>query len=107
MDMVVDKQQALNNVLVVRVTGDNDIKGLSGIVSADHLWLNSVNQCRFVAHVPLDDEQVHVVVQPIKGSLVDYLRDHTAKSDKRVSAVFDTVASTGKNDEQRWCALLC
>lgn len=104
--MVVDKQQELNNVVVVRITGESEIKELSGIVSGDHLWLNSVNQCRFVAHVPLDDEQTQVVVLPIKGSLVECLRDHSAKSSKRVSAVFDTVSPTGKNDEQRWCALI-
>ncbi|CAF1527724.1 unnamed protein product [Adineta ricciae] len=68
MDMVVDKSQELNNVLVVRVTGDSEIKELSGIVSGDHLWLSGVNQCRFTAHVPFDDEKTHIVVQPIKGS---------------------------------------
>ncbi|CAF1325167.1 unnamed protein product [Adineta ricciae] len=105
-EMVVDKNQELNNVLVIRVTGDSGIKELSGIVCGDHLWLNSVNQCRFIAHVPLDDEKTHVVVQPIQGSFVDHLRDNTSKYQNRISAVFDTVSQTGSNQDQRWCALL-
>lgn len=103
---MVDKQQELNNVLVVRVSGDNQIKELSGIVSGDHLWLNSVNQCRFTAHVPLDDENTHVLVQPIKGSLIDYLQNNTLKLNKRISAVFDTTTLTGNDQDQRWCGLL-
>jgi hypothetical protein len=104
--MIVDTKQELNNVLVVRISGDNQIKELSGIVSGDHLWLNSVNQCRFIAHVPLDNENTHILVQPIKGSFVDYLRDNTSQFNKRISAVFDTITSTGNNQDQRWCALL-
>lgn len=105
-DLAVDKNQALNNVLVVRVTGDNEIKELSGLVIGENLWLNSVNQCRFIAHVPLDDENTHVLVRPIKGSFVDYLRNTTTQVDNRVSAVFDTTSPTGSNQEARWCALL-
>lgn len=104
--MTVDKQQELNNVLVVRISGDNKIKELSGIVSGDHLWLNSVNQCRFIAHVPLDDDNSHVLVQSIKGSLVDYLQDNTLQLNKRISAVFDTTTSNGNDHGQRWCAIL-
>jgi hypothetical protein len=106
MDMTVDKKQELNNVLVVRITGDNEIKELSGIVSGDHLWLKSVNQCRFIAHVPLDDENSHILVQQITGSFTDYLRNNTSQMNTRVSAVFDTVTPSGNNQEQRWCALL-
>ncbi|CAF1611002.1 unnamed protein product [Rotaria magnacalcarata] len=107
MEMVVDKKQELNNVLVVRISGNNEIKELSGIVSGEHLWLNSVNQCRFIAHVPLDDENVHVLVRPIKGSLMDYLRDNTSQINNRISAVFDTIIPTGRNiQDQRWCAIL-
>jgi len=106
MEMTVDKKQDLNNVLVVRVSGDNEIKELSGIVSGDHLWLNSVNQCCFIAHVPLDDENTHILVQPIKGSFIDYLRKITSQLNNRISAIFDTTTSTGNNQEQRWCALL-
>ncbi|CAF4692373.1 unnamed protein product, partial [Rotaria sp. Silwood2] len=83
MKMIVDKNQELNNVLIVRVSGDNKIKELSGIVSGDHLWLDSVNQCRFIAHVPLDDENTRVLVQPIKGSFNDYLRDKTLQLNNR------------------------
>ena len=104
--MTVDKAQELNNVLVVRVSGDNEIKELSGIVSGDHLWLNSVNQCRFIAHVPLDDENTHILMQPIKGSFIDYLRTITLQLNNRISAIFDTITPTGNNQEQRWCALL-
>jgi hypothetical protein len=104
--MVVDKQQELDNVLVVRVSSDNQIKELSGIVSGDHLWLNGVNQCRFTAHVPLDDEDTHILVQPIKGSFVDYLYNNTSQFNNRISAVFDTTTSTGNNQDQRWCAIL-
>ncbi len=104
--MVVDKKQELNNVLVVRVSGDNEIQELSGIVSGDHLWLNGVNQCRFIAHVPLDDENTHILVRPIKGSFVDYLRDNISELNNRISAVFDTITPTKNNQEQRWCALL-
>jgi hypothetical protein len=104
--MLSDKKQELNNVLVVRVSGDNQINELSGIVSGDHLWLNSVNQCRFIAHVPLDDENTHILVQPIKGSFVNYLRDNTLQLNNRISAVFDTTTPTGNNEDQRWCALL-
>jgi hypothetical protein len=104
--MVVDKKQELNNVLVVRISGDNQIKELSGLVSGDHLWLNGVNQCRFTAHVPLDNENTHILVQPIKGSFVDYLHDNTSQFNKRISAVFDTTTSTGNNQDERWCALL-
>lgn len=104
--MTVDKKQELNNVLVVRVVGDGQIKELSGIVSGDHLWLNSVNQCRFIAHVPLDDENTHVLVQPIKGSFMDHLSQNTSQFKNRISAVFDTTTSTGNTEDQRWCALL-
>ncbi len=96
----------MSNVLIVRVSGDNEIKELSGIVSGDHLWLNGVNQCHFTAHVPLDDENSRVLVRPIKGSFVDYLRDSTSQFNKRISAVFDSTTPTGNNQEQRWCALL-
>ena len=102
--MVVDKTQELNNVLVVRISGTNDIKELSGVVCGDHLWLNGVNQCRFIAHVPLDDEKAHVLVRPIQGSLVEYLHNHSSQFDQRISAVFDT--TTENNQDQRWCALL-
>jgi hypothetical protein len=102
--MVVDKQQELNNVLVVRVSNATDIKELSGIVSGDHLWLNGVNQCHFIAHVPLDNEETHVLVRSIQGSLIDYLRDHTSQLNQRISAVFDTKSEN--NQDQRWCALL-
>jgi len=105
-EMTVDKAQELNNVLVVRVSGDNEIKELSGIVSADHLWLNGVNQCRFIAHVPLDDENTHVLVRPINGSFVDYIRNNTTQLNNRISAVFDTITPNGNNQDQRWCALL-
>ncbi|CAF1162815.1 unnamed protein product [Adineta ricciae] len=74
MDTVVDKSQELNKILVVRVTGDCEVKELSGIVSGDHLWLNSVNRCRFTAHVPLDDEKHISSFKPIKGSSADHLR---------------------------------
>ena len=104
--MVVDKVQELNNVLVVRVAGDNQVKELSGLVSGDHLWLNGVNQCRFTAHVPLDDEKTRVLVRPIQGSFLDYLRNDTSKLNDRISAVFDTTTPTGSAEEQRWCALL-
>lgn len=106
MEMVVDKTQAVNNVLVVRVSGDSEIRELSGIVSGENLWLNSVNQCRFTAHVPLDDENSHVLVRSIKGSLMDYLRDNTSHLNDRISAVFDTVTPAGNNRDQRWCAIL-
>jgi hypothetical protein len=106
MDMVVDKQQELNNVLVVRISGDNQINELSSIVSGNHLWLNSVNQCRFIAHVPLDNENSHILVRPIQGALVDYLRENTSQLNHRISAVFDTVITDGNNQGQRWCALL-
>ncbi|CAF1316210.1 unnamed protein product [Adineta steineri] len=106
MEMVVDKNQGLNNVLVVRISGDNEINELSGIVSGDHLWLDSVNQCRFIAHVPLDNEKTRILVQSINGSFVDYLHDNTSKFNKRISAVFDTVTPTGNNQEKRWSALL-
>jgi hypothetical protein len=106
MEMIVDKKQELNNVLVVRVSGDNEINELSGIVSGDHLWLNSVNQCRFIAHVPLDDENTRILVQPIKGSFLDYLRNDASQLNNRISAVFDTITATGNNQEPRWCALL-
>ncbi|CAF1325220.1 unnamed protein product [Adineta ricciae] len=69
--------------------------------SGNYLWLNSVNQCRFIAHVPLDDEKTHVVVQPITGAFVDHLRDNTSKYQNRISAVFDTVSQTGSNQDQR------
>ncbi|UJR07539.1 hypothetical protein I4U23_011827 [Adineta vaga] len=103
--MVVDKNQELNNVLAVRVTGDNGIKELSGIVLGDHLWLDSMNQCRFIVHVPLDDEKAHVVVHPIQGSFVDHLRDNTSKYQNRISAVFDSGSQTGNSQDERWCAL--
>jgi hypothetical protein len=106
MEMFVDKSQELNNVLVVRVSSDNEIKELSGFVSGDHLWLNSINQCRFIAHVPLDDENTRILVRPIKGSFVDYLRDNTSQLNNRISAVFDTITPKGNNQDQRWCALL-
>ncbi|CAF3691396.1 unnamed protein product [Rotaria sp. Silwood1] len=106
MEMIVDKKQELNNVLVVRVSGDNKIKELSGTVSGDHLWLNSVNQCRFTAHVPLDDENTHVLVRPLKGSFMDYLRDNTLQLNKRISAVFDTTTPTENIQDERWCALI-
>jgi hypothetical protein len=106
MEMVVDKKQELNNVLVVRVTGDTQINELSGIVSCDHLWLDGVNQCRFIAHVPLDDENTRILVQPIKGSFIDYLRTNTSQSNNRIAAVFDTKPPTGNAEDQRWCALL-
>ncbi|CAF3102878.1 unnamed protein product, partial [Rotaria sp. Silwood2] len=106
MKMIVDKNQELNNVLIVRVSGDNKIKELSGIVSGDHLWLDSVNQCRFIAHVPLDDENTRVLVQPIKGSFNDYLRDKTLQLNNRISAVFNTTSPTGNIEDERWCALL-
>ncbi|CAF1668175.1 unnamed protein product, partial [Adineta ricciae] len=76
-----------------------EIKELSGTVSGDHFWLNSVNQCRFIAHVPLDDEKTHVVVQPIKGAFVDHLRDNTSKYQNQISAAFDTVPRTGSNQD--------
>ena len=106
MEMSVDKRQELNNVLVVRISGDNEIKELSGIVSGDHLWLNSVNQCRFIAHVPLDDDKGQILIHPIKGSFMDYLHNNTSQLKDRISAVFDTTSPTGNNQEQRWCALL-
>ena len=105
-EMTVDAKQELNNVLVVRVSGDSEIKELSGIVSGDHLWLNSVNQCHFIAHVPLDDETNHILIRPITGSFMDYLRDHIPNLNKPVSAIFDTIAPTGNNQDQRYCALL-
>jgi hypothetical protein len=104
--MLVDRKQELNNVLVVRISGDNDIKELSGMVSGEHLWLNGVNQCYFNALVPLHDEKTHVLVRPIQGSFVDYLRNNALEFNKRISAVFDTTTPTGNNQEQRWCALL-
>ncbi|CAF0929931.1 unnamed protein product, partial [Rotaria sordida] len=106
MKRIVDKNQELNNVLVVRISGDSKIKELSGIISGDHLWLDCINQCRFIAHVPLDDENTHVVVRPIKGSFMDYLRDNTSQLNNRISAVFDTTPSTGNIQDERWCALL-
>ncbi|CAF4474860.1 unnamed protein product, partial [Rotaria magnacalcarata] len=85
---------------------DNQIKELSGIISGDHSWLNSVNQCRFIAHVPLDDENSHVFFRPIKGSFMDYLRDNTSQFSNRISTVFDTTTPTGNIQDQRWCAIL-
>ncbi len=102
--MAFDKKQELNNVLVVRVSGTNDIKELSGVVCGAHPWLNGVNQCRFIAHVPLDDEIARVVVRPIQGSLVEYLHKNSSQFDQPISAVFDT--TTENNQDQRWCALL-
>ena len=101
--MLADKGQELTNALVVRISGDNEIKELSGIISGDHFWLNSVNQCRFIAHVPLDDETTRISVRPIQGSLVEYLQKQT---NERISAVFDTISTKGNNEDQRWCALL-
>ncbi|CAF4521193.1 unnamed protein product [Rotaria sp. Silwood2] len=86
--------------------GENEIKELSGIVSGDHLWLNIVNQYHFIAHVPLDDDNVHVLVRPIKRSFMDYLRDNTSQINNRISAVFNTVTPTGKIQDQRRCTLL-
>lgn len=74
------------------------MKELTGVISGDHFWLNSVNQCRFLAHVPLDDESTCISVRPIRGSLVEHLQ----QPNQRIFAVFDTIAST----DQRWCALL-
>jgi len=106
MDMIIDKKQEINNVLIVRIQSDNEIKELSGIVSGDHFWLDSVNQCRFIAHVPLDDENTHVLVQSIKGSFIDYLSNNTSQFNKRISAAFDSTTSTRNNQDQRWCAIL-
>lgn len=74
------------------------MKELSGIISGEHFWLNSVNQCRFIAHVPLADENTHISVRPIQGSFLEQIQ----QSDQRVFAVFDTIGSSN----QRWCALL-
>lgn len=104
--MLADKGQELSNALVVRISGDNEMKELSGIISGDHFWLNSVNHCRFIAHVPLDDETTRISVRPIQGSLVEYLHDHQKSTNEQISAVFDTISSKGSNQEQRWCALL-
>ena len=100
-----DKSQDLQNVLVVRVEGVvGPIEELSGLVSGDHLWLNSINRCRFIAHVPLDDEKTRIEIQPLEGSLIDFLRrrEETNKG-KSPSAIFDTVPF---KDNQRSCALL-
>ena len=104
--MHVDKSQELTNVLVIRVSGDCPIEELSGIVSGDHLWLNSVNRCRFIAPVPLDDEKTRIEIQPIRGSLMDYCRKETGPSTSPISAIFDTTSSTGSKSDQRFCALL-
>lgn len=101
--MLEDKSQELANVLVVRIYGDNAMKELSGIISGDHFWLNSVNQCRFIAHVPLDNETTRISVRPIRGSLIEYLHVYEKQTQERISAVFDTISS---NEDQRWCALL-
>ena len=107
MEMIVDKSQELSNVLIVRVTGNTQIKELSGVVSGDHLWLNGVNQCQFIAHVPLGDENKHIRIQSIQGSFVDYLRNQTIQSDKhRISAIFDTTSPSGNDQQLRYCALL-
>ncbi|CAF3566206.1 unnamed protein product [Rotaria socialis] len=39
MEMIVNKKQEVNNVLIVRAARDNQIEELSGIVSDDHLWI--------------------------------------------------------------------
>ncbi|CAF3981767.1 unnamed protein product, partial [Rotaria sp. Silwood1] len=61
---------------------------------------------RFTAHVPLDDENTHVLVRPLKGSFMDYLRDNTLQLNKRISAVFDTTTPTENIQDERWCALI-
>lgn len=103
--MSVDKNQELTNVLVVRLSGVGEtlISSLSGLVSGEHLWLKSVNECQFIAHVPLDDEQIRIEIRSIEGSILESLRDEKCSP----SAIFDTtIPKASKKGNQRYLALL-
>jgi hypothetical protein len=102
--MALDKNQDSKNALVVRVSADAGlIEELSGGVSADHLWLTSVNGCRLIANLPLDNEETRVEIDKIDGEIKEYLR-RDSKESKSPSAIFQTIP-TGKGN-QRYLALL-
>lgn len=104
----VDEKQELLNVLVVHIDSDETITEISGIVSGEHLWLNSVNQFEFIAPVPLENESHHIYLHEIEGS-INKSFDNLSLNDRQIFALFDTKSSKEKsngNDNRRFCAFL-
>lgn len=102
MEMVVDEKRDSFNVLIVRIESDDRIKEISGIVSGEHLWLNSVNEYEFLSHVPLDDEDKHLKIEFIQGNLFQALNS----IEHPISAIFDSSSSNDQTSKQRFCAIL-
>ena len=101
----IDSREDFRNVLVVRIESDEKIKEISGIVSGEHIWLNSVNEHQFIVHVPLENEFDQIYLKEIEENLFQTI-ELFQKKNRQIFAFFDTKSPSNQQLSQRYCALL-